>query len=136
VTDTTVDTNDDRVSNSELVSGSAYIITVNGKEVWRTEGEAMLVDKVTVSNNRGEVTAIGSANGDTYLAIEVNERSYDAPETYLDMIEVRKRRERQSQFEPENDTSREGYVEADPETGEPVQGSDDTNREEETNLEF
>ncbi len=117
---TTVD-NDDRVSNNELLSDSAYIITVNGKEVWRTEGEAMLVDNVTVSSGRGEITAIGSANGDTYLAIEVHERSYDAPETYLDMIEARKRRERQGQYDAENDTTREGYVRADPETGEPME---------------
>ncbi len=109
-----------------------YVITINGEEVWRSEGHAMLVDRVVVRNARGEVTVIGSANQDMYLEIEVNERSYNAPETYLDMTEKRIADERREKFEPELDNSREGYVEADPETGQPVEGVEDEEEEEET----
>lgn len=106
--------------NETLAAVENYVIRVNGKEVWRSEGRAMLVDKVTFNNSRGEVTVIGSANQDKYLDIVVNERSFDDPATYLDMIEDEKMQERRKRFEPAPDTSREGYVKADPETGAPM----------------
>lgn len=98
-----------------------FIISVNGEEVWRSEGAAMLVDKVTINNARGEVTVVGSANQDTYLEITVNERSENMPVTYLDIEEANKAQERRDKYEPEPDKTREGYVEADPETGEPME---------------
>lgn len=97
-----------------------YRISVNGEQVWESEGEAMLVDQVKMNNARGEITVVGSHNGDEYLDITVNVRSWEAPDTYLDMIEEKKMQERRAQFEPAPDTSREGYVAADPETGQPV----------------
>jgi hypothetical protein len=111
----------DTSPNQELASVEEYVIRVNGNEVWRSKGKAMLVDRVSVSNSRGEVTVIGSATSDKYLDIAVSERSFDNPATYLDMIEDTKLMERRKQFEPEPDTSREGYVKADPETGEPME---------------
>jgi hypothetical protein len=111
----------DTSPNQELASVEEYVIRVNGREVWRSNGRAMLVDSVKINNARGEVTVIGSSNQDKYLDITVSERSFDQPATYLDMIEDEKMQERRSKFEPEPDKTREGYVEADPETGEPVE---------------
>lgn len=111
----------DTAPEQELADVAEYVIRVNGKEVWRSKGQAMLVNSVKMSNARGEVTVIGSSNQDKYLDITVSERSFDDPDTYLDMIEEKKLQERRKQFEPAPDTSREGYVEADPETGQPVE---------------
>lgn len=111
--------------------GETFKIFVNGEVVWESEGNAMLVDRVSVYRAAGEATAIGSPGTDEWLKIEVNERSYDAPETYLDIIEDRQRRERRERFEPESSAEREGYVEADPETGEPMNQEEDKDNEEE-----
>lgn len=113
----------DTSPNQELASVENYVIRVNGEEVWRSNGKAMLVDKVTMNNARGEVTVVGSSNSDKYLDILVNERSYEAPATYLDMIEEAKMEERRSSLEPKPDKTREGYVEADPETGQPIEST-------------
>lgn len=77
-----------------------FVINVDGEEVWSSVGDAMLVDQIRISNARGEVTVIGSHNQDEYLNIDVHERSYEAPETYLDMIESEKLQERRERFEP------------------------------------
>lgn len=111
----------------------SFKIFVNDELVWESEGNAMLVDRVSVYRAAGEATAIGSPGTDQWLRIQVNERSYDAPETYLDIIEDRQRRERREQFEPGTSGSeREGYVQADPETGQPM-GQDDNNEDENNN---
>lgn len=138
MTDFTDTTNDeDVVDDTEETEddGNTFKIKVNGEVVWESEGDAMLVDRVNVYRAAGEVTAIGSPGTDQWLSIEVNERSYDAPETYLDMIETRQANERREQFEPGIPGSeREGYVEADPETGEPMNQEDDDNKEEEVEV--
>lgn len=107
--------------NEELAAVENYVIRINGKEVWRSKGKALLVDKVTMNNARGEITVVGSHNDDKYLDINVNERSYDDPATYLDMIDAEKAQERRDRLEPAPDKTREGYVEADPETGQPIE---------------
>src|SRR5882762_993957 len=98
-----------------------YKVSVNGEKVWESEGEAYLVDSVKVNNSRGEVTAIGSSNTDDWLDIQVHVRASDAPSSYLDIMDEKKREARQSEFEPKLDDTREGYVKADPETGEPME---------------
>lgn len=122
MTDTS-NTDDNTVESAELLSNANYTIAINGQKVWESKGESMLVDRVVIRNARGEVTVIGSSMGDTYLEIEVNERSYDAPETYLDMIENRQANERRERFEPDTSdrVNDEAYVAADPETGKPVE---------------
>lgn len=111
----------DTSPNQELATVENYVIRVNGKEVWRSAGEAMLVDGVKINNARGEVTVVGSPTTDKYLDIVVSERSYDNPVTFLDMIEDKTMQDRRAKFEPKPDKTREGYVEADPETGQPVE---------------
>lgn len=69
-----------------------YSIRVNGKIVWTSGSEAMLVNRVSVGNARGEVTAIGSSTGDKYLDITVNVRN--AMGSDLDLVERRKELER------------------------------------------
>ena len=77
-----------------------YKITVNGEEVWESEGEAILVDQVRVNNSRGEVVAIGSPGLDAWLEINVNVRdSADAAGSYLDLIEANKAQERREAIE-------------------------------------
>jgi hypothetical protein len=111
-TDFTVDT--DETDETEEETPSGYVIRVNNEVVWSSNSEAMLVDEVRIFNARGEVTKIGSHNGDEYLDIQVHVRSYDAPDTYLDMIESHKAQERRDKYEiplserppaePENDS--------------------------------
>lgn len=129
----TINTDVSAADNEVEEPTDQYVITVNGEEVWRSEGHAMLVDRVVIRNARGEVTVIGSANQDKYLEIDINERSYDAPETYLDMTEKRLADERRERFEPDTSgrTSDEEYVEADPETGLPVGQEPEEEEEEE-----
>jgi hypothetical protein len=110
-----------------MTETDAFVICVNGEEVWRSKGKAMLVDKVVVGSARGEITAIGSSPTDKYLDIQVNERSYESPETYLDMTEARLADERRERNEPDTSdrVNDEGYVAADPETGKPVEKVED-----------
>lgn len=100
-----------------------YEVRVNGEKVWESEGDVLLVDSVKINNARGEVTVVGSHNQDAYLDIFVNVRDTVGPPTYLDMIEDQKMQERRDALEPKPDKTREGYVEADPETGQPIEST-------------
>lgn len=96
-----------------------YKISVNGEKVWESKSDHSSVDRVTVTNVRGEVAVIGSATGDEWLAIEVNERPIGL-ETYLDTNDLKALQERQVKFDKEPEDM-SAYVEADPETGQPME---------------
>jgi hypothetical protein len=102
-----------------------YKISVNGEQVWESESEAMAVDKVSIHNSRGEVAVVGSSTNDSWLKIEVNERGIGL-ETYLDVNDAETLKARQEKYDAKPDKSREGYVEADPETGLPVEKVEET----------
>lgn len=77
-----------------------YKIFVNDKEVWESDGEAILVDRVSIRNHRGEVTTIGSPQLDEWMKIEVNSRNSPSDaNTYLDIIEADKAQERREAIE-------------------------------------
>jgi hypothetical protein len=78
-----------------------YGIFINDDEdaVWESDAEANVVDQVTVTNARGEVTVVGSPGQDTWLRIRVSERPQ--VNTYLDLIEQEKLQERRDRFEVE-----------------------------------
>jgi len=70
-----------------------YVIEVNGEKVWESEGDAMLVDRISVSTSRGEIASIGSANDNDLLQINVNVRD-GVLTSDLDIVEARKAQER------------------------------------------
>lgn len=80
-----------------------YKISVNGEDVWESEGDALLVDRVNIVNARGEVVTIGSPGMDSWLKIEVNVRNAPTDAgTYLDIIEAEKAQERRDRIESES----------------------------------
>ena|SRR5260221_14186557 len=68
-----------------------FKVLVNDEQVWESEGDPILVDKVSVVNGRGEVASVGSHGQDTWIGLNVNIRSADAE--YLDLADWRKSQE-------------------------------------------
>lgn len=98
-----------------------FKIFVNDGEdaVWETDADdSVAVDSVAVRTAAGEATTVGFGGTDDWIRIVINERPNNG--TYLDMVEAEKLAERQERYEVKQDTSADGYVAADPETGEPV----------------
>lgn len=103
-------------------------INDDDEPIWESEVEANVVDQVTLTGVRGEITVVGSPGTDTWLRIRVNERAqYN---TYLDMVEDEKAQERRDRFEKDSEGDGE-HVEADPETGRPKGGPSTQEEQEE-----
>jgi len=75
-----------------------YKISINGEQVWESESDHTAVDKVSISNSRGEVAVVGSSTNDDWLSIEVNERD-SVTSTYLDMADAAALKARQESLE-------------------------------------
>ena len=107
-----------------------YRILLNDEEdaLWESESDATEVDEVKIVNARGEVTTIGSAPGDGWVRIIVRERAQ--VETYYDQIERKKLEERREMYEVKAEgVDTDAYVEADPETGAPVNADEETDED-------
>jgi hypothetical protein len=100
--------------------GFELFINDEQDSVWESDGDANVVDRVQILTARGEVFSYGSEAGDEWVRIVINERPVGL-ETYLDVVEANRLAERQEKFEIKQDTSADGYVAANPETGAPVQ---------------
>jgi hypothetical protein len=108
-----------------------YGIFVNDDDepVWESELESSEVDQVVISTARGEVATIGTATNDTWIRIRVNERAQ--VETYLGQAESIQQQEYREKFEQEPENM-DAYVEADPETGEPMTGEQPASEQDQT----
>ena len=115
-----------------------FKISVNDEEVWESDGDANLVDRVSVTNARGEVTSIGSPGQDTWLKINVNIRNAPSDAgTYLDIVEEDKAQERRERIEGDSaDAVAEGRAQMDAEAEEAQREQEEQEETEEEKPEF
>jgi hypothetical protein len=94
-----------------------FRILINDQEepLWESQAETLNVDRIEITNARGEVTTIGSPATDDWLRIRVNERA--EVETYLDQNEAVVQEQRREKYELGQGEGE--YVAMDEETGEP-----------------